>query len=347
MSAIVVDPAGARSSLMARARWIDRPITDIAVAFSWLPVALLQHSFESDPHKVKTLLGLAFLVSFLHQPLTLGLVYGDKVVFNARRAMYTWTPLVAVAAVLIGLNVSLALVAVVAGVWNAQHTLMQRYGLTRIYGRKAGDDNGRVEKWMYMTWLAAAMVWVAADKRTPGLVEKADLGEVNRKGVQIMQDLRPVALWLVAPLAVAAVVLAVKWLRAERALGLRANPAKHVYVAGTAALIIAIVIDPLAGFTAYVATHAVEYFVTVHRSLRNRPADESAVAAATSTRSRRTGVYVAYFAVVGAFSWACLHYEWFGAYRMAVMVFGALHIFYDGFIWKLRRPRVASTLGLA
>jgi hypothetical protein len=32
---------------------------------------------------------------------------------------------------------------------------------------------------------------------------------------------------------------------------------------------------------------------------------------------------------------------------MALLTLGALHIFYDGFIWKLRRPRVAASLGIA
>jgi len=33
-------------------------------------------------------------------------------------------------------------------------------------------------------------------------------------------------------------------------------------------------------------------------------------------------------------------------YAFAVLFFGALHIFYDGFVWKLRRPAVAASLGI-
>jgi hypothetical protein len=29
-----------------------------------------------------------------------------------------------------------------------------------------------------------------------------------------------------------------------------------------------------------------------------------------------------------------------------VLFFGALHILYDGFVWKLRRPAVAASLGV-
>ena len=34
-------------------------------------------------------------------------------------------------------------------------------------------------------------------------------------------------------------------------------------------------------------------------------------------------------------------------YAFAVLFLGALHIFYDGFVWKLRRPAVAASLGIA
>ena len=47
--------------------------------------------------------------------------------------------LVVAALITIGINVSLGLVAVIAGLWNAEHTLMQRYGVQRIYGRKLYD----------------------------------------------------------------------------------------------------------------------------------------------------------------------------------------------------------------
>jgi hypothetical protein len=33
-------------------------------------------------------------------------------------------------------------------------------------------------------------------------------------------------------------------------------------------------------------------------------------------------------------------------YAFAVLFLGALHILYDGFVWKLRRPAVAASLGI-
>ncbi len=33
-------------------------------------------------------------------------------------------------------------------------------------------------------------------------------------------------------------------------------------------------------------------------------------------------------------------------YAWLVLFFGGLHVFYDGFVWKLRRPSTAASLGI-
>ena len=82
---------------------------------------------------------------------------GDPLQRAAHRKLYQWAPLVAAVAITIGLSVSLTLVGAMAALWNAEHTLMQRYGLMRIYGRKVGDQNGPLEKPMLIVWLIAAV----------------------------------------------------------------------------------------------------------------------------------------------------------------------------------------------
>ena len=110
-------------------------------------------------------MAVIFVVSFAHQPLTLGLVYGDPAQRDAHRSLYRWAPWVALALIVVGLNVSLSLVAVMAGLWNAEHTLMQRYGVMRIYGRKVGDDQGRIEKPMLIIWLVAGIAYIGGVRR--------------------------------------------------------------------------------------------------------------------------------------------------------------------------------------
>lgn len=334
--------------MFARAKWISNPVADIALAFAWLPFAVMARLVEHDVNAIRVLVGLVFLLSFAHQPMTLGLVYGDRVQFEARRRLYSVAPVVSAVVILVGLRISLVAVAVVAGLWNAEHTLMQRYGLTRIYGRKAGDDNGRLEKRMIVAWLVFAMVQMAAFVDLPALVARIGMGNNNARGVAVLHDLRPLARWLVVPVAFVVVTTMVHWIQAERALGVRANPAKHLYVLATFGLIVLVVIDPIAGFVGYVASHAVEYFVTVHRSLAHRATtgDDSAVALVTRTPTRRAIIGAGYLAAIAAL----IRLTWnpFGGalYGFAILEFGALHILYDGFIWKLRRPALARSLGV-
>jgi len=324
---------------------VHGPVADIALGWCWLPIALIVHAAEPHLAAVQSIVGVIFLISFAHQPLTLGLVYGDPAQRNAHRRLYRWAPCVAFTLIVIGLNVSLSLVALMAGLWNAEHTLMQRYGVMRIYGRKAGDDHGRLEKPMLIVWLVAGIAYIGGYVDLQRLVHRLGMGATNARSVDLLGGLSVWARLLFWVAAVAGVVLAVQWWQAERRLGPRASRPKHWYVLGTVGLIIAVMVDPIAGVAGYVAAHAIEYFAVVHSSLRKRN-DAAPVAVATHTPLRRTIAYIGYFAAIGALvylTWSPFNGK---LYAFAILFFGALHILYDGFVWKLRRPAVAASLGI-
>ncbi len=344
--------AAAHRPAVAQA-WVHGPVADVLLGWCWLPVVVLMHSIEGSITRTQALMAIIFVISFSHQPLTLGLVYGDQAQRAAHRRLYTWAPIVALALILVGLNVSLTLVGLTAGLWNAEHTLMQRYGVLRIYGRKAGDDNGRIEKPMLVVWLVTALLFMGAYVDLSRMAAKLGIDETNTRGVNVLDAVSGVASVLFWIAAVASVGLAVVWLRAERreVRTSPANPArtaKWIYAAGTLGLVAAVMIDPLAGIAGYVAAHAIEYFSIVHSSLRRRAStgDVSTLATVTSTPVRRLGVYLLYFAAVAALvgvSWTV----WEGRmYALALLFFGALHILYDGFVWKLRKPALAASLGI-
>jgi len=70
------------------------------------------------------------------------------------------------------------------------------------------------------------------------------------------------------------------------------------------------------------------------------------VARATASVPRRALVYAAYFAVIAAMIYFGKH-TWDGTfYAFAILYFGGLHILYDGFVWKLRKPATAASLGI-
>ena len=329
--------------------WLHGPIVDNALGWCWLPIAVSLHLLESRPLALRTVIGVVFLVSFAHQPLTLGLVYGDPAQRRAKRGLYTIAPFAAAAAVLIGVNVSLTLVALIAGLWNAEHTLMQRYGVMRIYGRKAGDMNGGLEKPMLIAWLVTALTFLGGFVDLQGLLVKINMGGTNADSVRLLDRVSSVADVLFWPSLVVSAALAVRWIRAERASGRSIGTAKDWYVAATFGLVLAVMIDPIAGIFGYVAAHSIEYFGIVHSSLRRRAAtgDTSPVARSTSTAPRRALVYAVYAAAIISVMYVTLEFWGGSVYAFSVLYFGALHILYDGFVWKLRKPATAASLGIS
>ncbi|MDO8364306.1 MAG: hypothetical protein Q7V88_15550 [Actinomycetota bacterium] len=324
--------------------WLHGPVLDTALGWCFVPVAIVVHFAEPHLTLVQTMMAVVFVVSFAHQPLTIGLVYADPVQRAAHRRLYTWAPLVIVAAIAIGLSLSLTLVAMVAVLWNAEHTLMQRYGLLRIYGRKAGYDHGSLEKPMLIVWLLTAIAFIGAYVHLPTLALKLGLDDTNTRGVKLLDPLRVPSMVVFWAAAAGSVVLTIRWWRAERLLA-RASRAKHLYALGTLGLVVAVMLDPIAGVAGYVAAHAIEYFAVVHRSLRTRR-DGAPIAIVTGTPRRRAGVYAAYFAFVAAI--VVFTYDLYEGrvYAFFILFFGAMHILYDGFVWKLRRPNVAASLGI-
>jgi hypothetical protein len=330
--------------MAAQDRWIRGPAADTAVAWCWVPFALLAHGLEPHISATQQLLGAVLLFSFLHQPLTMALVYGSPERFRRHTRLFLWSPVVLLAAVGAGTQISLGLLAAIGGLWNAEHTLMQRFGVTRIYGRKGGDSNGAFEKPMLVSWLVFALIWVAADHRTPALVARVGLDQVNASALGTLHRLAGPARLLLVPAGIGVAILAVRWLRVERNSATR-NPAKHVYLLSTALLFAVILVDPIAGFVAYVGSHAVEYFTVVHSAL-GRPPSTRGVLERTVSRTGRSGFLVAYVGtVIGLLA---LLDRWATPleYTITVLTLGGLHIFYDGFIWKLRQPAVASTLAV-
>ena len=67
---------------------------------------------------------------------------------------------------------------------------------------------------------------------------------------------------------------------------------------------------------------------------------------ATRTPARRAAAYAIYFAAIGTLVYFTRSRFDGRLYAFAVLFFGALHILYDGFVWKLRRPAVAASLGI-
>ena len=332
------------------AGWMHGAVRDVLIMSLWLPFSAAAFVFLDSHSKLGLVVAATLLISLAHQPLTLGLIYGDPAQFAVARRVFSVFPFVLFGAVIVGHHISLSLVGAIAGLWNAEHTLMQRYGLVRIYGRKSGEGQRSDEKPLLISWLVFALVWGAADRRTPALLNKVDLGATNESGVRVLQRFQSGARWLLLPAMGFVVWSAVRWLRVERTQAVRSIP-KYLYLGFTFALFAVMLVNPIVGIVGYVGSHAVEYIVIVHGALGKRysgslgPAESGGlVGRMVRTRLRSTGVIVVYLVAVTVFIKAVtggLSAEYASVLLLTV---GGMHVFFDGFIWKLRRPVVARSL---
>ena len=76
--------ASVQRPLRAAGPWVHGPLADTLLGWCWLPVALVMHGLEASITRTQALMGVIFLVSFAHQPLTLGLVYGALMVVEIK-----------------------------------------------------------------------------------------------------------------------------------------------------------------------------------------------------------------------------------------------------------------------
>ncbi len=338
--------------------WIYSAPIDLIIALCWVPIFLFAHRLASghgqgNDHLLNLLFNGAFLLSLLHQPLTLALVYGDRNQFALRKRLFTWSPLIAVALITVAVLLNLWLIIPVAAIWNTIHTLQQRYGLSRIYARKAGYGSARLDRAVLYTWMVAAIVAVGAAGSTLHQLARVMLGGANEQAVVDLAKVRPYALWMLLPALVVALVTASVLARQEAQHAQQANRAKWIYQASSLALIATIAVDPLAGFIAYVAAHAIEYFVVVDKTIESRyqkapkperPAFLGRVAAKPATRWAFLAVFLGCFFLLDARTADALPGQ---SYLIILYSIGILHFWYDSFIWKLRKPAVAANFGIA
>jgi hypothetical protein len=334
------------------------PAADLLIALCWVPLFVLGHVLSAghgahNDAQLRQALSAAFLVSFLHQPLTLGLVYGDGSQFRQRRRLFVVAPPVIIGLVVLAVALHLWILIPIAALWNTEHTIQQRYGLSRIYARKAGYGSAFLDRWILYSWMTVAALFVAANRATPHLVSRVGLDGVNAGGVRLLTAVRPAALALLVPVGLAAVALTVAVVRQEvlrarpcsETVVKPANPAKWLYQGSSVVLIAALALDPAAGFIAYVGAHALEYFVVVYKTSEKRfgAGGGSGLLGRVGRNLWGRVAVLGGSVVVALVAHARLHGN---AFNVVLYTVGALHFLYDSVIWKLRKPAVAADFAI-
>ncbi len=336
---------------MQTCEWLRGPVLDRAMIWSWVPFASLVIIVRPGGHAMLTLLTLLLAFSFSHQTLTLPLVYGDAQVFRSHRGLFTIGPFLALATVGLLVHNGLVIVlAVIGAAWNAEHTLMQRFGLVRIYGRKAGQADAGIELPLLFVWFFVALAAIAARGADSAGLDGLGLGGVNRHTVEILDAARPVGLLAVAPLVATGAAVTARWWREEFHSGRPRNQVKHEYLVSTGALFAVAIVHPVAGLLGFVGSHAVEYYVIVDKTARTRYGSGSDTGASFLARVGATRIGLLATGLLYVVAMVGFVYAWRAdqprIYTTLVLSVGALHFAYDTFIWKLRKPANATSLGL-
>jgi hypothetical protein len=353
------------------ARWHVSPFCDVALyAFGWL--WLLVPSLMMGPRPLDYVLVYiaASVVSAVHIHFTFPYVYLDGDVRRSHFWRFVPLPLVVVAAffarVLLAsaaLDAFMIFVGIAVSVWNLWHVLMQKYGFLRLYAAKRGDPRpgerplpAWIDRFFVCAWLGflpSILVWQSR-------VVVRLLGDAPLV-LQLLTALRP----FTTPMALAggAIVVAAHalFVRAEwRAYRLRDAPRLWM-AAGTSLLSLLVVVDPMRGGICYLFSHALEYMVFVWAYQRRKHSAPRAAGPRLARILRRPLLaYGAFTLALGAgFAyfgpWAHLHFQypqshWLGVetgdgwVTIWLLFASALHFYFDGFLWKMRRPEVRANL---
>jgi hypothetical protein len=315
------------------------------LALSWVPFAFATRVAEvGGTASLRLLYGSVMFISFVHQPLTLPFVYASPWRLAAHKRLFLWFPLLAVCVIAVAVQVSLTLVAVVGGIWNAEHILMQRYGITRFYGRKAGDGQGSLERWMLVAWFLVPLLWIAARGDLRHVLDRLSSGSVDAGAAGVLAGLSTEAAVALAVVVVTAAFLTMRWLVNERRLTTGWNPGKTMYLLSTAALFGLAFVDPIAAVVGFVASHSIEYFALVNRSVASERQQVGLLAEITRRPYGQLAFFGGYVAVATVTFFLLYRAAPASVLLMAILTIGAAHFFLDAFIWKLRKPEVVASL---
>jgi hypothetical protein len=285
---------------------------------------------------------VVFMVNYVHRHLTFALVYGDREEFKSRKITYLALPLfmAAITAGFVYFSV-FAVLLTLSVMWTMYHSVAQKYGLTRIYSRKAGYGASWLDRAIIFSWFAY-LVFALAVK------EKDTLYDFSA-GETILDFLGDYAGLMeqcsYAVLAVA-LVFTIIYIANEYGNRHRISIPKNLYVFSILLLYSIFLYDFVVGYIVFAFSHGIEYIAFVNRYVEKKyrqcPLSSSILAHA----SRKLWAYSGLFSLVIIL--LCLigmnsDKGWFTTY---IVGSSFLHFLYDGWIWKMRKPSVGKPLDI-
>ncbi|PRQ08395.1 hypothetical protein [Enhygromyxa salina] len=258
-----------------------------------------------------------------------------------------------------------AVLGVIAALWNFWHVYMQKYGIMRLYNAKAralaggGEVPGWNDRALVLCWLPLYFAYLGPLYREIAVDYFDDAATVLPGFIDLLEQIMPVSL----PVTIAFVVIVhALWLRAEfRVNRLRSAPRLLMAIGTTGLAVCFFVFDPVKVYLAFAFSHAVEYCVFVWAYQRKRYQSPLAHEPVLGRLLRRPLWF--YLGMILAFGVALLLLKYWGrwimpgaerpelfGYRAAYWlgfwgVYQSLvHFYFDGFLWKMRLPSVRANI---
>ena len=345
--------------------WLRSPLWDpVCLGFCWLPFYIwtvfglgLDGSWAAGTVQHGALgwaTTAALATTYVHRHYTFFLVYGDRDTFRRRARDFVAAPLLVFMIVGACRGVggdAWKLVLVAVGVWNVWHTLMQRYGILRIYAAKSGrglQDRSHGRRDLALLWGSVILVSGATLLLRAGTFA----GQTNAR--QLLRVLRPVlaASWswvLLVVLALGWLAVLLHWLRHELRAELRPRERapRWLFLGSTFALLAVFVVHgPIVGYLCFGVAHALEYIAFVHHFGQQKFArDGRGPVAVLLRRPLMTApLLIGLLTIAFIMLYARRQTDLYLVYYLGTSL---LHFLFDGWIWKVRRPELRRPLGVA
>ncbi len=254
-------------------------------------------------------------------------------------------------------------VGAVAALWNVWHTLMQKFGIMRMYAAKSAVPlERRTPAWADRLLIFGSFPFVAL-YLAPS--QRGLLGTIHRNVTQYILPLldgltraRPLALPFAGLLAAASIAIFVRYeWRADR---LRTWPRLAMGLSLVALNGCFLFLSPIKVYIAYGFSHAVEYCVFVWAFLRRRYANPSPAKPLLGRLLTHPWLAYGLFSlVIGGSYFFVSHGRDFGLHdgRLRLLDIGLgtwmfsftiwhsmAHFYFDGFLWKMRAPELRANL---
>jgi hypothetical protein len=221
------------------------------------------------------------------------------------------------------------------------HSVAQKYGLTRIYSRKAGYGAAWLDRAVIFSWFAY-LVFALADKEKDTL-QNFTAGRTMLEHIGDHVGLMAMISYVVLAIAL---LFTAGYLATEYRNRSRISIPKNLYVISILFLYSIFLYDMVVGYIVFAFSHGVEYIAFVNMYVRKKYQQRPASHTLLARVSRRLWIYSGLFSLL--IISLCLTGMNYDRSAFATYIVGSsfLHFLYDGWIWKLRKPGVGKPLDI-